>query len=345
VRPSNLSQKVTYVVRKDDKSEFQGDLSELKAWLAEKRITTSDEVRRLGYVVLEGDDLWTRVGDRSELGFDLPQERARLNRLQAARWASILLFGSLSLALVIVLVVTQVLPRYDSIVAVRDAELRYNGEVDKLTHEHESKITGLNDVITKLEQQKKALSEANINLSSDLSKSEKARAEDSKEIQNLKVIADNMRLSNEKMKSSIDELKQQLEAYQACLADERKELARAKQKISTLESAPYVFEGVSYALKTRDDVRRADRLKKEWLSSLLQVKNYEERVSAAQERVSNLRARLSSAYTYTDTEIYQGLYRDANQDLINRNDELSLAKAACDKQYSDLVSFLKENSY
>lgn len=72
----NLGQ--TYKVRRKDEICFEGNIEELKAWLVANRITSDDEIKRNGYIVLEGEELWSLVKDRGELGFNPVHERRRL---------------------------------------------------------------------------------------------------------------------------------------------------------------------------------------------------------------------------------------------------------------------------
>lgn len=247
--------------------------------------------------------------------------------------------------MMVALLATQIIPRYDAQVRVRGAELKYVDEAKNLARDFEIKLTEKDEVIAKLNQQETALKQAKEDLVAELAKSTKAREDDSKTMQDLKAAAAYARLNSEVLKGKNDELTEELEAYKACLTEERKELAQLRKKVSSLESAPFVFEGVSYALKTKADVSRAEQLRNEWISSMLQVRSSEERVRVADERARNYMTYSESASSYSDRSIYQGLYREANQDRIDRQEELDLAKTACDKQHEELVDYLKANSY
>jgi regulator of replication initiation timing len=122
---SRLESSHIYVVRRDGKSEFQGSLNELKAWLADRRITTDDEVRRLGYVVLEGDDLWSRVGDRKELGFNPTLVRDKLKNALRLAQISYICFFALCILAGYYLYLHQGVPRFEYSNLLNEAESRY----------------------------------------------------------------------------------------------------------------------------------------------------------------------------------------------------------------------------
>lgn len=142
---------VTYVVRRHGKDEFRGTLEELRSWLAQRRVTGEDEVRRLGYVVLEGDDLWTRVGDRKELGFDITKERNRLRQLKTAAkttlWASALVL----LFVCILLGVNQGIPRFEEQVGIMKAQQESAGLRAKI-EDLESSLKEKSAELTSLQQ-------------------------------------------------------------------------------------------------------------------------------------------------------------------------------------------------
>lgn len=83
----NLGQ--TYKVKRNDETCFEGGIDELKAWLRDKRISSDDEIKKNGYVVLEGEELWSLVKDRSELGFNPVHERAQIRKIRVSlMWLS-----------------------------------------------------------------------------------------------------------------------------------------------------------------------------------------------------------------------------------------------------------------
>jgi hypothetical protein len=78
----NLGQ--IYIVRRNSEICFEGNIVALKAWLSAKRITGDDEIKRQGYEVLEGEQLWSLVSDRAELGFNPITERDKLGSMRSA---------------------------------------------------------------------------------------------------------------------------------------------------------------------------------------------------------------------------------------------------------------------
>jgi hypothetical protein len=96
----NLGQ--VYSVRRKEKICFEGSIEELRAWLLDQRISTDDEIKRHGLVVLEGEKLWSLVKDRDELGFNPVNERIRLKAVRLSLiWLSAITVLSLIAAVCI----------------------------------------------------------------------------------------------------------------------------------------------------------------------------------------------------------------------------------------------------
>jgi len=122
-----------YVVRRDGKVHFEGDLASLRAWLADNRIKGDDEVRRQGYEVLESQRLWGLIRDREELGFDPTAERASLGLLRQ-KTRRVLVVGGLALVAAISLfVVNHYLPRFEAAAAIQVAKEEEVAQIQKLS--------------------------------------------------------------------------------------------------------------------------------------------------------------------------------------------------------------------
>ena len=92
--------------------EKQGDWAEIVAWLNEKRITSDDDLRRLGCVVLEKDELWGKVKDFPEFPNTERQGRRALHRAKNRAYLSMvagIVFVGLGFALI---TYDQLIPRY-----------------------------------------------------------------------------------------------------------------------------------------------------------------------------------------------------------------------------------------
>ena len=65
--------------------EKEGAFAEIVAWLEERRIRSDDDLRRLGFYVLERDELWAQVRDFPE--FKLTERQGRQGLRSATRRA------------------------------------------------------------------------------------------------------------------------------------------------------------------------------------------------------------------------------------------------------------------
>jgi hypothetical protein len=63
-----MEPKPVYKIRKNGKQDvFEGTIDDVRKWLRQNSITSSDEMRRAGYAVLELDEFWGLVSDFPEL--------------------------------------------------------------------------------------------------------------------------------------------------------------------------------------------------------------------------------------------------------------------------------------
>ena len=104
--------------------EKEGDFADIVGWLRENRINSDDDLRRLGYAVLEKDELWARVKDFPE--FDLSDREGRQALGKAVGQAKLLKWvGVIALLVGCGLIVwNQAWPRYEESAKVADSEQR-----------------------------------------------------------------------------------------------------------------------------------------------------------------------------------------------------------------------------
>jgi len=105
--------KPIYSVRKQNgQTVIEGDFDTIRAWLAEGRITSDDDLRREGVHIYEGDELWGRVKDFPEFNLNDREGRQALARAKVRTvWVSIAATVAL-LAGVSLIAYNQWLPRY-----------------------------------------------------------------------------------------------------------------------------------------------------------------------------------------------------------------------------------------
>jgi hypothetical protein len=108
----NQERPIYCIKSRSGRIEKQGDFSEIVGWLKENRISSDDDLRRLGYAVLEKDELWARVKDFPE--FNLTEREGRQKLRKANRLAKISIAVGLALfgLGVGLLIWNQVWPRY-----------------------------------------------------------------------------------------------------------------------------------------------------------------------------------------------------------------------------------------
>lgn len=106
------------------RTEMEGDFAAIVAMLHEKRIKSDDDLRRLGYAVLEKDELWARVKDFPE--FNLSDREGRQALGKAVGKAKLLKWvGVIALLVGCGLIVwNQAWPRYEESAKVADSEQR-----------------------------------------------------------------------------------------------------------------------------------------------------------------------------------------------------------------------------
>lgn len=104
--------------------EKEGDFAAIVGWLRENRINSDDDLRRLGYAVLEKDELWARVKDFPE--FNLSDREGRQALGKAVGQAKLLKWvGVIALLVGCGLIVwNQAWPRYEESAKVADSEQR-----------------------------------------------------------------------------------------------------------------------------------------------------------------------------------------------------------------------------
>ena len=117
--------------------EKEGDFATIEAWLRENRITSDDDLRRLGFHVLERDELWARVKDFPE--FNLTERQGRRALTRAKNWNYLcmvagLVFLGIGFALICY---DQLIPRYTESNRVDEAraEAKSAKELEKVAYE------------------------------------------------------------------------------------------------------------------------------------------------------------------------------------------------------------------
>ncbi len=104
--------------------ETEGDFAAIVGWLRENRINSDDDLRRLGYAVLEKDELWARVKDFPEFNLSDREGRQALGKAvgqaKLFKWVGVvaLLVGCGLIAW------NQAWPRYVESAKVADSEQR-----------------------------------------------------------------------------------------------------------------------------------------------------------------------------------------------------------------------------
>ncbi len=117
--------------------EKEGDFAEIVGWLREKRINSDDDLRRLGFYVLERDELWARVKDFPEFNQTEREGRRALHRARNRAYLSMLaaiVFVGIGFALICY---DQLIPRYTESNRVDEAkaEARSAKELEKTAYD------------------------------------------------------------------------------------------------------------------------------------------------------------------------------------------------------------------
>lgn len=118
-------EKPIYCIKsRNGRIEKEGDFAEIVSWLRENRINSDDDLRRLGYYVLEKDELWARVKDFPE--FNLTDREGRQVLVKATRQAKLLKWVGVAAFLVGcgLIAWNQAWPRYVESAKVADSEQR-----------------------------------------------------------------------------------------------------------------------------------------------------------------------------------------------------------------------------
>jgi biopolymer transport protein ExbB/TolQ len=117
--------------------EREGDFDTIQAWLNENRITSDDDLRRLGFHVMERDELWGRVKDFPE--FNRSEREGRRALTRAKNWNYLcmvagLIFVGVGFALICY---DQLIPRYTESNRVDEAkaETRSAKELERVAYE------------------------------------------------------------------------------------------------------------------------------------------------------------------------------------------------------------------
>jgi|LakMenEpi03Aug12_release.lakeMendotaPanAssembly.Ray.scaffolds.fasta_scaffold160626_2 biopolymer transport protein ExbB/TolQ len=117
--------------------EREGDFDTIQAWLNENRITSDDDLRRLGFHVMERDELWGRVKDFPE--FNRSEREGRRALTRAKNWNYLcmvagLIFVGVGFALICY---DQLIPRYTESNRVDEAkaETRSSKELERVAYE------------------------------------------------------------------------------------------------------------------------------------------------------------------------------------------------------------------
>ncbi len=118
----NQDKPIYCIKSRNGRIEKQGDFAEIVAWLRENRINSDDDLRRLGFAVLEKDELWARVKDFPE--FNITPREGRQNLTKAARRTNLwgVLGGAFFLVGIALLAWDQAWPRYVESVKVADSQ-------------------------------------------------------------------------------------------------------------------------------------------------------------------------------------------------------------------------------
>jgi hypothetical protein len=108
-----MQTKATYKIKKNGKQDvFEGSLEDVRKWLRDNSINSSDAMRREGYQVLELDEFWGLVSDFPEFGMTEREGRAALVRKSKTSSRVFVVGILLSLAGLGLMLFYQWLPKY-----------------------------------------------------------------------------------------------------------------------------------------------------------------------------------------------------------------------------------------
>ena len=235
--------------------EREGDFDTIQAWLNENRITSDDDLRRLGFHVMERDELWGRVKDFPE--FNRSEREGRRALTRAKNWNYLcmvagLIFVGIGFALICY---DQLIPRYTESNRVDEAkaETRSAKELERVAYEklkqaREDAAAALKekDLATRkaIDQMKKQLDEVRDQLAATRDELNQSLAQKQGELKVARGKLDDLsgRVSADLAAANrrIAQLTRQLEQLTRQLEEERKEAAVAqkplKDKLAELQS-------------------------------------------------------------------------------------------------------------
>ena len=118
------------------RTEKEGDFADIVGWLREKRINSDDDLRRLGFYVLEKDELWARVKDFPEFPNTERQGRQALYRARNRAYLSMAAGILLATFGFVLICYDQLIPRYteSNRVGEAQAEARSAKELEKTAY-------------------------------------------------------------------------------------------------------------------------------------------------------------------------------------------------------------------
>jgi hypothetical protein len=118
------------------RTEKEGDFADIVAWLRENSINSDDDLRRLGFYVLEKDELWARVKDFPEFPHTERQGRQSLYRARNRAYVSMAIGIALGVLGFVLICYDQLIPRYteSNRVGEAQAEARSAKELEKTAY-------------------------------------------------------------------------------------------------------------------------------------------------------------------------------------------------------------------
>ncbi len=245
------------------RTEKEGDFADIVAWFQEKRIHSDDDLRRLGFYVLEKDELWARVKDFPEFPHTERQGRQALYRAKTRAYVSMavgLVIAALGFGLICY---DQLIPRYTESNKVGEAraEARSAKELEKAAYAKLKQAREESEVARReLEAANaKEIAELNDQLKTTQARLSQALAKTNGELADakgrLKDVSARVSVELEAANETIAGLKRQLDAQRQ---SERASIEPLKKKIADLQAQSDSF----YALYVRaDEQLKAERSK------------------------------------------------------------------------------------
>jgi hypothetical protein len=223
------------------RTEKEGDFSDIVAWLREKRINSDDDLRRLGFYVLEKDELWAKVKDFPEFPNTERQGRQALYRARNRAYLSMAAGIALASLGFVLICYDQLIPRYteSNRVGEAQAEARSAKELEKTAYAKLQQVrseteaarrdheTATNNEIAQLNDQLKT-TQARLNQALGKTAGELADAKGK-----LKDVAGRVAVELESANATIAELKRQLATQRQA---DRATVEPLKRKIEELQA-------------------------------------------------------------------------------------------------------------